>query len=346
MNASIRLFATRVAVISTRSSSLFYQPSHHSFSRAFTTPLLSVKPVIRVHTSSYATSSASSTLGDAKDVQHLVERDQFMKVKIKLEADNRRRIPFSDYIKICTQEGLTESQAKGLAKSLSDSGVVLHFPNSDNAVLRDTLFLKPEEFTTVVSRLLGQITSDTFLKEQLEVKKTELVRLQNEIAPLVATRQSLQKKAHSRATTIVWAGLGYCVVQAVAVARLTWWELSWDVMEPVTYMLTFATALIGYSWFVATGTEYTYEGLMKSLEHRRLDKLIKKTNFPETQFQKLSKALAMKEDDVARTAEQLEYHNIENPYTSKNTPPSSPSSSLPSSGKEQPTVAEEKVIRL
>jgi len=30
------------------------------------------------------------------------------------------------------------------------------------------------------------------------------------------------------------------------VARLTWWELSWDIMEPVTYMLTFTTAIGGY----------------------------------------------------------------------------------------------------
>jgi hypothetical protein len=33
--------------------------------------------------------------------------------------------------------------------------------------------------------------------------------------------------------------------QAGLVARLTWWELSWDIMEPVTYMLTFTTGIGG-----------------------------------------------------------------------------------------------------
>eukprot|EP01111_Echinosteliopsis_oligospora_P003038 TRINITY_DN1488_c0_g1_i1.p1 TRINITY_DN1488_c0_g1~~TRINITY_DN1488_c0_g1_i1.p1 ORF type:complete len:339 (+),score=100.53 TRINITY_DN1488_c0_g1_i1:99-1115(+) len=291
--------ARTAAMISSRSS-LFVRSHHTSVSSS--SHLFSNRSLVRAY-------STAST-GSEKDVQHLVERDQFMKVRTKLEADPRRKIPYADFTKICTNEGLSESQSKELCKSLSNSGVVLHFPNSDNSVLRDTLYLKPQEFTTVVSRLLGQITSDTFLREQLEVKKAELENLKQEVAPLAAQREALQRKAHSRATTIVWLGLGYCVVQAAAVARLTWWELSWDVMEPVTYMLTFATALIGYSWFVATGTEYTYEGLMKSLEHRRLNKLIKKTGFNEAQYQKLSRALAMKQEDVERTIEQLEYHSV------------------------------------
>lgn len=37
--------------------------------------------------------------------------------------------------------------------------------------------------------------------------------------------------------------------QAGLVARLTWWELSWDIMEPVTYMLTFTTGIGGIDIF-------------------------------------------------------------------------------------------------
>jgi len=35
-------------------------------------------------------------------------------------------------------------------------------------------------------------------------------------------------------------------------ARLTWWEYSWDVMEPVTYFVGYATAIAMFSYYVIT----------------------------------------------------------------------------------------------
>ena len=35
-------------------------------------------------------------------------------------------------------------------------------------------------------------------------------------------------------------------------AYLTWWELSWDVMEPIAYHLTLVYGAIAYLYFMAT----------------------------------------------------------------------------------------------
>lgn len=35
-------------------------------------------------------------------------------------------------------------------------------------------------------------------------------------------------------------------------ARLTWWEYSWDIMEPVTYFVGYGTAIVFYAYFVIT----------------------------------------------------------------------------------------------
>jgi len=35
-------------------------------------------------------------------------------------------------------------------------------------------------------------------------------------------------------------------------ARLTWWEYSWDVMEPVTYFVGYATAIAMFAYYVIT----------------------------------------------------------------------------------------------
>lgn len=41
-------------------------------------------------------------------------------------------------------------------------------------------------------------------------------------------------------------------VQFGILARLTWWEYSWDIMEPVTYFVTYGTAMLAYAYFVIT----------------------------------------------------------------------------------------------
>ena len=35
-------------------------------------------------------------------------------------------------------------------------------------------------------------------------------------------------------------------------ARLTWWEYSWDIMEPVTYFITAGYAIAMYGYFLLT----------------------------------------------------------------------------------------------
>ena len=51
---------------------------------------------------------------------------------------------------------------------------------------------------------------------------------------------------------MAWAGLGMMAVQFGFLARLTWWEYSWDIMEPVTYFVTYGTSMAMYAYFVLT----------------------------------------------------------------------------------------------
>jgi len=246
---------------------------------------------------SFTTRCFSTTAGagvDAKDALPLLEREHFIRVRTQLEKDARKKITLNEYHKICEQEGLGKEQASRLCKSLSDSGVILHFPQSSNHLLQNVVFLKPQEINALLSRVVDQLSPES-TKHLLATTKVDIEALKAELKPFQEQRTLLERKAHRHANTIIFFGLGYCVLQFLAIGRLTWWELSWDVMEPVTYMLTFGTALIGYTFFVATGSEYTYEGLKKTLQHRKLDKLIKKTHFDEVKFSQLSQELQKKE---------------------------------------------------
>ena len=62
----------------------------------------------------------------------------------------------------------------------------------------------------------------------------------------------INESATKKTSYLAWAGLGLMSVQFGVLARLTWWEYSWDIMEPITYFVTYGTAMACYAYFVLT----------------------------------------------------------------------------------------------
>jgi len=62
-------------------------------------------------------------------------------------------------------------------------------------------------------------------------------------------------------------------------ARLVWWEYSWDIMEPITYFVTYGTAIIMYSYFVCVRSDYNFETARDRWCARRFHKLANRSGF-------------------------------------------------------------------
>lgn len=69
---------------------------------------------------------------------------------------------------------------------------------------------------------------------------------------LMQMKQQLNAAAELRTTRMKWLGLGLMSVQFGVLARLTWWEYSWDVMEPVTFFIGYGTAMAMFAYYVVT----------------------------------------------------------------------------------------------
>lgn len=82
-------------------------------------------------------------------------------------------------------------------------------------------------------------------------------------------RIEISRKAEKRTTLVLWGGLAYMATQFGILARLTWWEYSWDIMEPVTYFITYGSAMAMYAYFVMTRQVRNRNGASKaSLQFR------------------------------------------------------------------------------
>lgn len=65
-------------------------------------------------------------------------------------------------------------------------------------------------------------------------------------------KKSIAAESEKRAQKFVWLGLASMGIQCGLFARLTWWEYSWDIMEPVTYFATYTTLIAGFAYFMLT----------------------------------------------------------------------------------------------
>ncbi len=95
------------------------------------------------------------------------------------------------------------------------------------------------------------VTMPTQLGKERELKgKLESVR--SELAPLDAQSMAIGKQSKGRSNMAIWGGMAFMSLQFGFFARLTWWEYSWDIMEPVTYFATYATSMAMFAYFVLT----------------------------------------------------------------------------------------------
>lgn len=113
--------------------------------------------------------------------------------------------------------------------------------------------------------------------------------MREELKKLQAKKENIDVIAHQQVRRILWGGLGAAIVQVSLFFRLTFWEFSWDVMEPVTFFTTATGLVIGYAYFLFTSRDPTYQDLMKRLFLSRQRKLFKKYDFDVDRYKELQR---------------------------------------------------------
>ncbi|XP_055841123.1 calcium uniporter protein, mitochondrial [Episyrphus balteatus] len=182
-----------------------------------------------------------------------------------------------------------------------------------------------------VRALVGQLYEALHVGEYHLHKEQELEgkleQLKYQLSPLEERKTELSAEASRRANLMTWAGLGFMSVQFGILARLTWWEYSWDIMEPVTYFVTYGTAMAGYAYYCTTKQEYNYPEVKDRQYLLTLHKRAKKKRFDIEEYNSLKRQIADIEYDLRRLRDplNLQLGQLEKGTNRKcpiNTPPS------------------------
>ncbi|EMD36837.1 hypothetical protein CERSUDRAFT_114754 [Gelatoporia subvermispora B] len=94
-----------------------------------------------------------------------------------------------------------------------------------------------------------------FLRRRLHAVEGQLDKME-------ALKRLCDKEAHRGARRMAVSGFGMLVAYWGLVARLTFWDLGWDIMEPVTYLSGLSIVILGYLWFLYQGREVSYTSLL------------------------------------------------------------------------------------
>lgn len=136
------------------------------------------------------------------------------------------------------------------------------------------------------------------LQERLLLGRLDSIKQQ--LSPLEEMKAQIAGRAESQASRALWGGMALLSVQGGALAWLTWWVYSWDLMEPVTYFITYATSISVFSYFLLTKQDYVYPDAKDRQFLHYFYKGARRQRFDVERYNELTGQLAEVKEDLRR----------------------------------------------
>ncbi|XP_023533353.1 calcium uniporter protein 2, mitochondrial-like [Cucurbita pepo subsp. pepo] len=202
-----------------------------------------------------------------EDARKLLKVARIEMVKWKLREIQKSWVPYSEFVRVCCQGCDDPVQGLEIARMLDESGTVI--------VLGNVVYLWPEQ---VAKAIEGLIPLPAVIPNGARRKELEEMEMQ---------KAAIDEKAETFVRRELWCGLGFLVAQTAAFMRLTFWELTWDVMEPICFYVTSAYFIAGYTFFLKTSREPSFQGFFQSRFRSKQKRLMKVQNFDIARYNEL-----------------------------------------------------------
>ncbi|XP_073147175.1 calcium uniporter protein 4, mitochondrial-like [Henckelia pumila] len=196
---------------------------------------------------------------DAADVKRILRCLQLERVRERLRNNPASTIPYVELVGICGEVCGNRESGVECAKALDQSGNVI--------VLGGLVFLRPNEVTKSMEKLISESIAMPNDPRREELDGLEFGKAQ------------IDRRAETLVRVELYSGLGYLVLQTLGFMRLTFWELSWDVMEPICFFVTSLHFAMAYLFFMRTSAEPSFAGYFQTRFKVKQKKLMQIHNF-------------------------------------------------------------------
>lgn len=205
----------------------------------------------------------ASDMKEVGKTRRVLELAHLYALKDRLQKETYEVMAYDDLLEMCVRMGVASSSkgATQLVKCLDDASLIL--------ILQDIVFLNPGKVAQLISKVIP--TAPSLLKEREGIHQ--------ELHSLTQEKENIDKLSNRYSRAVLWLGLGYLTLQMLLIFRLTFWDLSWDVMEPIAYFVTNITLLLGYGFFMITSKHPSYRNFDATLRSSKQRKLMKRRNF-------------------------------------------------------------------
>ncbi|XP_040482165.1 calcium uniporter regulatory subunit MCUb, mitochondrial isoform X6 [Ursus maritimus] len=158
---------------------------------------------------------------------------------------------------------------------------------------------------SLVHRLFTALHLEEFQKKREHHLLERIDHLKGQLQPLEQVKAGIEARSEAKTSGLLWAGLALLSVQGGALAWLTWWVYSWDIMEPVTYFITFANSMVFFAYFIVTRQDYTYSAVKSRQFLHFFHKKSKRQHFDVVRYNKLKEDLAKATESLKQVRHSL-----------------------------------------
>ncbi|CAD5170605.1 unnamed protein product [Musa acuminata subsp. malaccensis] len=225
------------------------------------------KPIAVTEGESEAEEEKSVSL---EEVRKVVRASQVAAARARLVATGESCVPYTDFVRICCEASNGE-QGLEIARSLDKSGIVI--------VLGNVVFLRPEEVAKAIENMIPSSLSHHHYDQCRE-----------ELRKMEETKAEIDQRAANQVRKELQCGLGFMLAGTAALMRVTFWELSWDVMEPICFYLTSVYFMARYAFFLRSYKEPSFKGYFASRFAAKQKRLMESQNFDLSRFNELSQS--------------------------------------------------------
>jgi hypothetical protein len=231
-----------------------------------------------------ASASAGAGVGADKNIiDNLLASNDVVALAESLEAVGKDRdtMPLSEFeafVRTSQTPERTSTETARIRKLLEDSGRVI--------VLEDMVYLHPREVQAAVLRALPGVPSRVY-----GVTDGDLKSMQDEFETLQTAYEQAQARAAARSRIVVSSGLLVLCCQLAIFVRLTYYEFSWDVMEPLSYFVGLSNAIAVYIYYLWNRRDFSFETWQSSLEDKTLRTTLQGRGFDLNRYVALARRL-------------------------------------------------------